>query len=246
MVARHLRQREATVAAVARLDRRAGQRVGERPDQAGRQRDAQPSGVTPPDAPGGSGRPLTIERGGAAARTPISLAQVSAAAAARAPSAAERPGPHPAAPRASAPAATPPFASTWTASRRWPFAAATSPTRRFRRERALPVTKKAIRPRLAGRPPNPNVAAPRPAAARPPSAVSAPRRQPAPATSAPRPTASSARPVVAPAGPNARQPAGRPGGGSGPANGRLGSVPSTVRAINSARASRAATVCSAA
>src|SRR5688572_33034517 len=110
----------------------------------------------PPEAPGGTTRPVTIDRGGEGDRTPISLAQVSAAAAARAPSAAARPRRQPPADAASATAAIPPFASTWTASRRWPFAEETSPDTAFRRESALPVTKNAISAMLAAGPPHPH------------------------------------------------------------------------------------------
>src|SRR5687768_2451272 len=46
---------------------------------------ALPSNVTPPDVPVGSGRPVVIDRGELSARVPISVAHVSAAAAARAP-----------------------------------------------------------------------------------------------------------------------------------------------------------------
>ena len=125
---------------------------------------------------------------------------------------------------------------------------ARSPSRRTRSGRDSPAS-----------PPNPNVEAPTTVAATAPSALSAPRRHPRPATAAPSPTPRARRtprpvlplslardvgaadvraaqrrgPGVGGAMP---QPPVGPGGGTGPTNGRLGSVPPSVRAISSARA----------
>ena len=82
---------------------------------------ARPAGVTAPDDPAGRGAPVTIERGCWREREPISVAQVSAAAAATAPAkpvVSKRLVPGDALDEASAKrVATPPLAKTCTASR---------------------------------------------------------------------------------------------------------------------------------
>jgi len=67
---------------------------------------AVPSGVIPPDTPRGTARRLVIRRGGVGENAPISVAQVSAVAAASAPANAGQ------LPASAASAATPPFATT--------------------------------------------------------------------------------------------------------------------------------------
>src|SRR5258708_39649867 len=75
---------------------------------------AVPSTVIPPDVPAGPGAPVVPSRGATGENAPISVAQVSAVAAARAPANAGQP------PANAAAAAAPPFARTWRAVRRPP------------------------------------------------------------------------------------------------------------------------------
>src|SRR5690242_19203730 len=75
---------------------------------------AVPRVVIPPDVPAGTGAPVVRSRGGMGENAPISVAQVSAVAAARAPANAGQP------PAIAATAATPPLARTWRAVRRPP------------------------------------------------------------------------------------------------------------------------------
>src|SRR5437763_13505265 len=113
---------------------------------------ADPSAVIPPEAPLVTRAPLVISRGGNGENDPISVAQVSAVAAASAPVATDH------APLSAATAATPPFATTWRAVRRGPRPSARRPSR-------LPDTKKTNRTkRPAGPRPQPT-AVPTPAAA---------------------------------------------------------------------------------
>ena len=103
---------------------------------------AVPGGVMPPDAPRGTGTQLVMSRGGVGEKTPISVAQVSAVAAARPPA---KTGHQPA---RAATAATPPLANT--------CAAVRCPPPRVNR---LPETKKA-RSRPKPRHPVPHTVAP--------------------------------------------------------------------------------------
>src|SRR6266566_9800990 len=111
-----------------------------------------PTSVIPPSVPAGTGLPVVISRGGLREYRPISVAHVSAVAAASAPANAAQ------LPASAASAATPPFAKTWRSFRVFAF------------DNKLDETKKA-RSRNRPRHPNPHVVA-RPTA----SAAVAPRR----------------------------------------------------------------------
>jgi hypothetical protein len=116
---------------------------------------AVPKKVIPPLAPVATEAPVVMRRGGAEERVPISVAHVSAAAAASAPANAGQD------PSSAATAATPPFATTWRALRRPPP-----------RVNKLPETKKARSSNQPRQPTPQTVATPTASAAAAPAVVS--------------------------------------------------------------------------
>src|SRR5947208_2571919 len=117
---------------------------------------ADPSTVIPPEVPRDTSAPVVISRGGTREKDPISVAQVSAVAAAKAPVATAH------MPASAASAATPPLATTWRAVRRGPRPSAKWPSR-------LPDRKNTSRSARPGHPrPQPTAAPTATAAATPP------------------------------------------------------------------------------
>src|SRR5690606_12748204 len=135
------------------------------------------SSVTPPDVPAGTLRPVVMSLGVARLSSPISVAQVSAVAAAIAPANAGKSARSGRSPWSAAIAvATPPFASTCTASRRPPFttsspAAALAAARQ--RVSALDAMKNATSRIAHAAPPTPSTTVPTTTAASAPSTESA-------------------------------------------------------------------------
>ncbi len=147
---------------------------------------ASPSGVTPPDIPGRSGRNVRIETGGRRESMPSSVPHVSADAAANAPAKATANGTPPRAAGSAQSAATPPFAKTCQALRA--AGAAVPDSGRLRSapifERIVDGRKNAKSTAAAGHPPLPKTIVPTAKAASAPPAVSARARYASTATSA--------------------------------------------------------------
>src|ERR1700678_3112717 len=131
-----------------------------------------PAAVIPPDKPVATRRNVKIERGGWEDNTPISVAHVSAAAAANAPAKAAANAALPCDANSAQTAATPPLANTSRASRGPSLPASFNARLRAEpiRESSADGTKNANNTAAAGQPPAPNVAEPTSHAATAPSA----------------------------------------------------------------------------